>query len=395
MTSQATTVTAFWRRWPWLVDVAPLALEIPVVLGLLGTGRHHGGDHVADPLDWIFAQALILPLVLRRRFPIEVFGLLVGVAAIQALTTGPSAADFALLIALYTVAAHRERRDAFVAAGVVEVGVFVAAIRFQPVGEDILASIVFLTGLVAAALFTGISLRARRDYLASLEDRAERLERERDQQAELAATAERTRIAREMHDVVAHSLSVVITLADGAVAAAATDPNGASAAMQQVGETGRQALAEMRRLLGVLRDERPAELAPQPDLDRLNSLLDDVRGTGLPVEFAVTGTPTTLPSTAQATVYRIVQESLTNVLKHAIDPTHACVALLWQPGELTVEVTDDGTGTVATSVPTGGHGLQGIGERVALYDGDLVSGPVPPHGWRVRACLHLDRAGRR
>lgn len=392
MTRPATTATAPWRRWPWLVDLAPLLLEVPAVADLLGTGRH-GHEHVAGPLAWVLAQALILPLVLRRRYPVPVFALLIAVAAVQAVSTGPSAADFALLVALYTVAAHCDRRTAFAAAAVVEVGVLVAAFRFEPVGDDILGSIIFLTGLAAAALFTGTGLRARRDYLASLEDRAERLERERDQQAELAARAERTRIAREMHDIVAHSLSVVITLADGAVAASRIDPGGASAAMKQVGETGRQALAEMRRLLGVLRDERPAERAPQPDLGRLDALLDDVRNAGLPVDLSVTGVPAALPTTAQTTVYRIVQESLTNVLKHADAPTRACVRLDWQPEGLTVEVTDDGA-PAARVDRTDGHGLLGIGERVALFDGELHSGPAEPRGWRVRARLPIGREAR-
>ena len=394
MTGPATHDVARRRRWPWLVDISALLLEIPTIVDLANPGdHHHGGGHPASLMTWIIAQALILPLLARRRFPVAVFGGLLVIALGQCIWSELSVADFALLVALYTIAAHRDRRQAIIAAGLLEVGAIFASFYSNPVGDDTLAAIVFLTGLVAAAYFIGVTQRTRREFMASLVDRAERLERERDQQAELAATAERTRIAREMHDIVAHSLSVVITLADGAVAATEADPAAATTAMRQVGETGRQALAEMRRLLGVLRDPRPAELAPQPDLQRLDALIEDVRRAGLAVDFVVTGSPRDLPSTAQATVYRIVQESLTNVLKHAVRPSLARVTLAWSPDELTVEIFDDGApvrATVPSMAPTGGQGLQGIGERVALYDGSLVTGPNSPRGWIVRARLSLE-----
>jgi len=324
----------------------------------------------------------------RREYPTAVFGVLASAAIIQWAAGVRLVADVALLIALYTVAPHRDRRHWLPAAAVLEIGVVLASVRFAPAGDGVFGSIVFLTGLVTAALFLGTTVRTRRDYLSALEDRAERLERERDQQARLAATAERTRIAREMHDVVAHSLSVVVALADGAAAAQRTDPSEAETAMRQVAATGRQALTEMRRLLGVLRDEEPAARAPQPTLSRLEELLEDVRATGLPVQFTVTGVPQPLPSTAEATVFRIVQESLTNVLKHARDVTAVSVCLGWTPNLLTVQVTDDGQASDAL-LTADGHGLQGMRERVALYDGAFAAGPTATGGWQVSAQLRL------
>jgi signal transduction histidine kinase len=301
-------------------------------------------------------------------------------------------ADVALLVALYTVAAHRDRRHWIPAAAVLEVGVVLASVRFAPAGDGVFGSIVFLSGLVTAALFLGTTLRTRRDYLTSVEDRARRLERERDQQAQLAATAERTRIAREMHDVVAHSLSVIIALADGAAATSSSDPDEARGAMTQVATTGRQALGEMRRLLGVLRDDAPAQLAPQPTLARLDTLLDDVRSTGLPAKLAISGQPQSLPSTAEATVYRVVQESVTNVLKHAERPTAVNVSLNWTVDRLGIEVVDNGRTPTGTEAGTG-HGLRGMRERVALFGGELWAGPAANGGWRVYAMLPVQGEG--
>lgn len=376
--------------WPrhsrLLVDVLiVLVLEIPTAGSLL-----HGHGYPAWWV-WVLDQALVLPLLWRRRFPVPVFFFIAAVALAQWISGVPLVADVALLVALYTVTVQGSRRQAFLAAAVLELGVILASVRFAPTGNGVVGSLVFLTGMVAAALFIGTTVRTRRDYLVSLEDRALRLERERDQQAELAATAERTRIAREMHDVVAHSLSVMIALADGSVATRVTDPDGSEGAMRQVAATGRQALAEMRRLLGVLREPRPAALAPQPTLDRLDGLLDDVRGAGLPVRLLETGMRQPLPTTAEATVYRIVQEGLTNVLKHAVDPTEVTVALRWSSGEVVVSVTDDGRAPVPVGATNGsGHGLQGMRERAALFGGELTAGPAHPSGWRVQATL---RAG--
>jgi signal transduction histidine kinase len=220
-----------------------------------------------------------------------------------------------------------------------------------------------------------------------VEDRAARLEHERDQQAELAATAERTRIARELHDIVAHSLSVMVALADGAALTTATDASRAVDAMEQVSATGREALTDMRALLGVLRtDDSDQDLAPQPGLEELADLLGRTRGAGVPVSLTVSGPPSELPRTAQSTVYRVVQEALTNTLKHGREVGEVRVRLLWSTDALDLEVSNDG---LPVTPGTGGHGLVGMTERVALHGGTVSTGPRRSGGWTVSAHLPL------
>ena len=363
-----------------------------------------GSLHRGPDDDWWqvpLSQLLVLPLIVRRRYPWAVFWLLAGVGGVQWLIGVRFAADAALLIALYTVAAHQSRRRALIAAGVLEIGVALASIRFAPTGDGVLASMIFLTGMVAAALFAGITLQTRRQYLGALVERASRLEHERDQQRRLAATEERTRIARELHDVIAHSLSVIITLADAAALANTTEPAQASDAMLQVAATGRSSMAEMRRLLGVLREDEttadPIEFAPQPGMGHIDTLVADVRAAGLPARLSVTGTPQLLPPSTQSAAYRIVQESLTNTLKHAHDPSQVHIQLGWRPGELHIDITDNGQPTPprpprdATTPPNSpastGHGMIGMRERAALFDGTVDAGPTPEGGWRVHAVL--------
>ena len=336
---------------------------------------------------WLLDLALIAPLVLRRRSPFVVFWLIAGIAFIQWLADVPLASDAALLIALYTVAEYQHRTRALIAAGVLEVGVILASVRFALPGESLVSSLVFLTGMVTAALFVGMTLRARRAYLASVVDRAARLEIERDHQAQLAATRERTRIAREMHDIVAHSLSVIIALADGASLSVDQDSVAASEAMRTVSATGRQSMAEMRRLLGVLRDDQePSSRAPQPGLDQVPELAERLRKVGPRLELVVVGRPRSLPPTEDATAYRIIQESLTNVMKHATGATEVCLLLSWQADELQIEITDDGQPADLNGISRG-HGLNGMSERVAMFAGYLTAGPLERGGWQVKAQL--------
>ena len=376
-----------WRRWasghPWAVDaLVACAVQVLALPATLHAARE-------EPWAWIFDVALVLPLIWRRRAPVAVFGVLAAVALLQwgfGLRLG---ADVALLVALYTVATSQPRRTAVAAVGVLETGVALAAFRFAPAG-DVLGSLVFLSGLVAAAYFVGTSVRNRRAYLGALVDRAARAERDRDQQARLAATAERTRLARELHDIVAHSLTVVVTLAEAAAAAAESDPTAARAAMGQVATTGRSALGEMRRLLDVLRTESGEDgvaLAPAPGLDGLDGLVAGARSAGLPVRLTVAGRPRPLTAAMDATAHRIVQESLTNVLKHAVDPSAVEVLVRWADGSLVLQISDDGRSSAASGEP--GHGLTGMRERLALFGGELSAGPVTTGGWRVRATLPL------
>jgi signal transduction histidine kinase len=302
-----------------------------------------------------------------------------------------------------------------IAAAVLEAGVIMATVRWTVTSND-LKTFVFLTGLAIASVLAGVVVRALRSQLDWLAERAARLEIERDQQASLAAAAERARIAREMHDVVSHNIQVMVTLADAAAAARATDPERAADAMREVSSTGRQALTDMRRMLGVLRDEPPSNaqshepadaggrgvLAPQPGLNDLDALVERVQSTGLTVSLERDGRPFEVSNAAGLTVYRIVQEALTNALKHAEDPASVEVHLDFDDPDISVCVRDDGRTPAGTPGPTangnghgpassngagGGHGVAGMAERATAFGGSLSAGPGPSGGWEVLATL--------
>jgi signal transduction histidine kinase len=357
------------------------------------------GDRLLGVLVLLTAL-LVVPLSWRRRFPLATFAGAVTVALVQWLVGVPLAADLALLIYLYTVASRYPMRVAIAAAGVVEGGALLAAVRWPATGlwagtRWWAATFVLLSGPIVAVVLLGANVRHRRHALRALTERAAQLERERDQQAMIAVAAERTRIAREMHDVVAHSLAVMVTLSEGAARKQAAEPQRAGEAMRQVSVTGRQALGEMRRLVGVLHTEpAPDDRRPQPGIAQLDELLDRVRSTGLTVSAAVTGAPAEMPPGAGLTVYRIVQEALTNTLKHATAPRRVRVAISHEPGSVTVDVHDDGAiaahdGAFTSGRPDGGHGLTGMRERAAVYAGQVSAGPDPGGGWRVHARLAL------
>jgi signal transduction histidine kinase len=303
-------------------------------------------------------------------------------------------ADLAVLVALYTVASHRPRVVAALAATIVEAGAVMASLRWSLAGSW-LRSLVFLSGLVAAAVLLGTNLRSRRSRLAALTERAERLERERDQRALLAAADERARIAREMHDVIAHSLAVMISLADGAAAKLRSDPQRAAAAIANVSTIGRQALGDTRRLLGVLRPDQVADgLSPQPGVGQIDALLEQVRNTGLAATMKVTGQRRPLPPGVELTAYRIVQEATTNVLKHAVGASSVVVVLEYEDEVLGICIRDDGRAAAGgpggrPGPDGGGHGLAGMRERAQVYNGDVSTGPCGD-GWEVRARLPVD-----
>jgi signal transduction histidine kinase len=353
--------------------------------GTAAAFRHELHDR---PWLLVFQVPLVLPLVWRRRAPLAVFGVIAAAAFAQWLANVRMPADLALLFALYCVAAHSARRHLLLAGAVLQAGIVMASLRWAP-GERILGSVLSLTMLGTAAAVTGMNMRTRRAYLASLEDRAVRLERERDQQAQLAVAGERARIAREMHDIVTHNLSVMVALADGAVFAQQRSPERATTAMRQISGTGRQALTDMRRFLGVLRDDEPDALRhPMPGLAQLESLADQVRAAGLPTRLDLEGDPGPVPAAAQLTVYRLVQEALTNTLKHTAKGASAQVRVRCSADEVSLVVTDDGR-AAATASPGSGHGLAGMRERTAAYGGALNAGPLPDGGWRVAARLGL------
>jgi signal transduction histidine kinase len=366
------------RLFEWFPPVAMLALSIPQFF--------RGDQPVASSI--VLTLLLTVPLVIRRKYPVVVFALVFTVSLVQWWIGVRLVAGMALLVALYTVAALRPPRVAVVVAVALEGGLALAVARFSA-GNGWLLAFVLLSGMATAAGVLGVYARTRAALLSQLHERADRVERERDQQIELAGADERARIARELHDVVAHHLTVMIALADGAAAAVSTAPARAAEVMRTVSATGRKALADTRRLLGVLRADSADALYPQPGISRLDGLLEQVRSAGLPATITVTGRHRELSSALQLTIYRLVQEALTNTLKHAGPGTHALVRLAYTDGGVDVEVRDDGLGVVES--PGGpepsGHGLTGMRERVAAWEGELHAGPASPRGWLVSARL--------
>jgi signal transduction histidine kinase len=420
------------RRHPRLVDGA-----LALVLALFEDPRLIVGRPV-NVLALLLTVALLLPLAWRRRAPFVVFLIMAAAALAQWFAASPLVAYIALLVAFYTVAANERRWRILSAAALLEIGAAMTAVRYAPAGAG-LVGWVFVSGMIAAAGFIGANIRTRRAYLAALEDRAARLERERDRESQLAASAERARIAREMHDVVAHNLAVMIALADGAAYTVNANPGQAAAIMGQVSDTGRSALTEMRRLLGVMRQSATApdhpplgretsaqapfgqaplgrealrqapfgrasfgqasfgqppfeqmalEHAPQPTLADLDDLLANVRAAGLETRLTESGQRPELPPSAHLAVYRMIQEALTNSLKHA-DATAALICLTYLPQAVELEVTDNGRAAAGSGE---GHGLVGMRERAAVFGGEVSAGPCLAGGWRVHTLLHLGPA---
>jgi signal transduction histidine kinase len=386
---------AWLRRHPMLVDgVLAAALVFGGVASTFAKGMFLGG-----PL----ALGLAVPVVFRRKHPVAAYYTAVAAGGLQvALDIRPSVTDVAILILLYTLAAYTPRRISVWGLAVCLAGSAVGILRWislidHTLLEWLTAAAMLFAGPALLAWVLGDSMRYRRAYYASLEDRAARLERERDAQVQIAAAAERARIARELHDVIAHNVSVMVVQADGASYAMDTDPARAREALAAISATGRQALAEMRRLLGVLRREEDGastERAPQPGMGEMGELLDQARGAGLPVSFTVEGEPRSLPGGVALAAYRIVQESLTNTRKHAGPVASASVLLRYSPDAVVLTISDDGWGDLGgTALPGApGHGLTGMRERVAACGGSVAAGPRPGGGFEVVATLPLATA---
>ena len=276
-------------------------------------------------------------------------------------------------------------RDRAYAAGIIAAFAITGALLFDPSSdfEDWTVQIL----LFATAWLLGDSTRRRRVAATALAERNEQLERTRAAESAAAVAAERSRIAREMHDVVAHHLSMMVVQAEGGAVTAGRDPVKAEATFDAIGAAGKQALTEMRRLLGVLKQDGPAALAPQPGADEIAALVEGVRSAGLDVRFTVSGDPPELPPAVGLTAYRLVQEALTNCVRHS-GATAVDVLVQYRPDALELAVTDDGKG--GTAEPrSGGHGLVAMRERVALVGGTLDAGPAPDRGWAVHATLPL------
>jgi signal transduction histidine kinase len=332
-----------------------------------------------------------LSLAGRRRFPGTVLALVVASGlAFAALDLPPDILGVAILVAVYSLAAYGDRWAALAGLAVAELGV--AAVQLSP-GRTGVGTLVVNLGVLAAAWVLGYFAHNYRAYAARLEERTAELERAREELARRAVVEERLRLARELHDVVAHTMSVIAVQSGVGAHVATTQPKEAAKALGAIEATSRAALEELRRLLGVLRQDGDpqASLTPVPGLANLEGLLAEVAKGGLAVRLRVEGAPSPLPAGLDLSAYRIVQEALTNVVKHA-GPAHAQVTIRYRDHEVAVEVIDDGRGVAAVAADGRrgtGHGLIGMAERVAVFGGDLEVGPRPGGGFRVAARLPL------
>ncbi|MFB7029384.1 MULTISPECIES: sensor histidine kinase [unclassified Streptomyces] len=379
-----TRVRAFDARHPWPWDTAVTSCWVVAALVDAAGGWRNTAPDPTLPAWFVTALSLALtvPLYWRRRHPVPALAVMAGAALLSDASGAFLQASYLQLLPVFHIALLRPPRALLWALALLLPPLVTGAVRFAPGNWD--QRVVPALWAYALVALLGITVRSRKDYTAGLVDRARRLETERDQEVRLAAAAERTRIAREMHDIIGHNLSVITGLADGGRYAAAKNPERAAQALDAIGTTSREALADLRRLLGVLRDDgQEAVRNPQPTLADLDALLTGVREAGLPVRLDTRAEPPAQPLSpgAQLTVYRVVQEALTNTLKHAGPDAKATVLLTYAPGEVRAEVTDTGTG--AARAPRG-QGLTGMRERAALYDGTLDCGPLPAGGWSVR-----------
>ncbi|MEU5220190.1 sensor histidine kinase [Streptomyces sp. NPDC020807] len=393
----------FLRRHPTGVDTFWAVVLFGFSMLWVGTAADRGNNPFA-----LAAVAALFSVVvaLRRRMPEKMLLLTVALGVVQLVfDLEVFSADFAMFVIVYTVAAHDGPRWASrLALGGGLCAAPLAMLRWPMGGGETTAANVFflivMTVPFALAWVLGDSLRTRRAYFAQLEERASRLEREREAQAKVAVAAERARIARELHDVVAHNVSVMVVQADGAAYVMDSSPETAKQALETISSTGRQALAEMRRLLGILRTgehQEAGEYVPQPDVQQIEELVEQVRAAGLAVDFAIEGSPRPLPSGVELTAYRIVQEALTNTRKHGGPEAGASVRLVYFDDGLGLLVEDDGRGAPQEMYEDGGadgrgHGLIGMRERVGMVGGTLDAGPRPGGGFRISALLPLKTA---
>ena len=369
------------RRFWMEGAIAALAVCVTAEILISSVSRRH-------PLMAVLSLFFVAPLLVRRRFPLPSI-LTVYLALATAGALYPNALHdvisplFAGLLAAVVIGAMPELRVALFGGALTLALITAVYFRDSSASPSDLLFLVFVFG---AAWLAGLALSARSQQAIELRARAERAERDREEQARRAVDEERARIARELHDVVAHSVSVMVVQAGGVRRLLDPDQDRQREALLAIEHTGRGALTEMRRMLGVLRTGEPQEgpLAPQPSLEHLDRLVEQVRQAGLAVELEVEGSPVPLAAGVDLSAYRIVQEGLTNTLKHAGPGASAHVLVRYLPERIELEVSNSGEGTGNGDA---GHGLVGMRERVALYGGTLAAGPGDNGGYVVRACL--------
>jgi signal transduction histidine kinase len=377
------------RRHPLLGDSL-----LAGILGIAAVAAHWYApipSHGIGPgaMGTVLVLLASLPIAFRRRAPVAVLAVVAAAQFALALIGYPNVGWLSLMIALYTTAAHTSGTRRAAAAQVFAVCALslmvVGLFRHRLDPADFISSIVFLVG----AFILGDNLQRRRLHVAELAERAEQAERERELLAQQRSQEERSRIARELHDVVAHSVSLMIIQAGAARRSISTSPAQAAETLRTLESTGRQAMNELRRVLGVLRTQEVGEgsLAPQPSLSGVRELIEN--DPTLPIELVEVGTPyEDIPSSVGLSLYRVVQEALTNVRKHAGQVRHVTVRITYEAEQVLIQVVDDGRGA-SVAINHDGHGLVGMRERMALCGGSVSSGPHIGGGWQVKASAPL------
>ncbi|WP_436801319.1 sensor histidine kinase [Streptomyces griseorubiginosus] len=396
------------RARPWMLDTA-LVVLIAVMFCLPDVLPEGAGDDGPRKLRLLaltelplaatlaLQAGLVLPLLWRRRRPTTAFAVIMAVFLLQWSLGAVLRADIALFVALYSLALHG-RLPQLPWAGAVMAGAMVLVALRVSAAVSVWDALFFLLSTATAALALGLVIRFRRAQLAGLRERAARLEIERDQRSRLATATERARVAREMHDIVGHNLAVIISLAGAGAYATDAHPERAKEALNLIGDTGRQALGELRRVLGVLREaaDKPSsapQLSPQPGIADIDMLCAGVRAAGPEVVYRTVGDMDTLDQGVQLTAYRIVQEALTNTLKHAGADTRVNLAIVVADNRLGIRVQDTGPPGPVEPPDEEGHGLVGMRERAALYGGTVSAGPSANGGWTVDVTLDLTPQG--
>ena len=378
------------RPDPLRVDLALSALLAGISAIVIATATR---SSVRSPDVVVLALLVCGAVAVRRRRPLAACSMvaaaiLVGVTAFSSQLQHVGTAQFAFVLVGYSAGAHAGRREGWICLALLLAAM--TAIYVDVAGRSAPSEFLWELALAAGPFTIGRLVRARRALHAELEDRALGLAHERDRRERLAVAAERARIARELHDVVAHSLSVMIVQAGAGGRILQRDPTGARQALAAIAETGHQAKREMGRLLGFLQDDT----AGRPGLDQVGELVEQARAAGLPVNVEVRGVARRLPAEIELSAYRIVQEGLTNALKHAAGaPTR--VLLVYGAGDVRVAIADEGRGTMRHGLghAGGGHGLDGMRERVSEAGGELRAGRLPGGGWELRARLPVTGAG--
>lgn len=394
MDGGSTRASGPWRGSRW-AETAPRLTDLLIVLAVffynLPIGLGSVPDHVPTGAALLIFIGLCLPFLFRRRRPVLVFVATVFVAYLQ-LGLGMEflAADIMVVLTLCSLTLRHPWYLTVV--GLVASVVWLILAAQSSLRRDYLTlgDLGVLIALVVLAWTWSIVLKVRRQYIRSLEQHAADLKREQAAKERMILAEERSRIAREIHDVVSHNLGSVVALSDGAIAAAHSDPDRAQRAMKMVRETSSNALTEMRNVLGLLRSEGSPEMEPQPGITQLRDLMDHARSTGLSVEFRSTGDRPDLATGLDLTIYRIIQEALTNARKHAGTGSRVLVDLNLGAQAIDLVVEDDGGGRTSPLAPTTqGHGLIGMRERVASYGGTFEAGPVPGGGFQIRVRIPL------